>query len=235
MPISDFAKNYHKKMFGDLKYNFYKTDPEFTEKFANFSFDTIIKECDLDERTRFIVILASIIGCNGIDEYEVMLNVALNCCVKPIEVKEIVYQAVFTFGIGRTFTFLRETNKIFEQNNIEMPLENNFNENKMNNINKNTENLTRNIKECREKILLKNWINESYYLRDVFKPCEIELIKFCFLMASGKYKEQLEENIKDNIDAGNSREFLMKIILQCMPYIGYLKSIYTLKLIKENE
>ena len=28
-------------------------------KFANFTFDEIIKECDLDERTRFIVILAS--------------------------------------------------------------------------------------------------------------------------------------------------------------------------------
>lgn len=40
-------------------YLFMKTDPELVERFDNFAFDEVVNSDDLDDRTRFMAILAS--------------------------------------------------------------------------------------------------------------------------------------------------------------------------------
>lgn len=51
-----------------------------------------------------------------------MIPVALNFDVTPVEIKEIVYQAVAYLGIGRVFPFLKITNAVFEEKGISLPL-----------------------------------------------------------------------------------------------------------------
>ena len=46
-----------------------------------------------------------------------MIPAAVNLGVTPIEVKEIVYQSVAYFGIGRVCPFLKGTNKILIRDN----------------------------------------------------------------------------------------------------------------------
>ena len=67
---------------------------------------------DLNDQTRFMAILATLIGCQGIDEFKAMVPAALNFGVSSVEVKEIVYQAVAYLGIGRVFPFLKAVNEI---------------------------------------------------------------------------------------------------------------------------
>ena len=105
MAITEFSKQYHERMFPGYESRFLKTDPEFIEFFDNFAFDEVIKADDLDERTRMIAILATLLGCQGIDEFKGMLPAALNFGVTPVEVKEVVYQSVAYLGIGRVFPF----------------------------------------------------------------------------------------------------------------------------------
>lgn len=62
------------------------------------------------------------LGCQGTDEFRAMLPAALNFDVSPVEIKEIVYQAVAYLGIGRVFPFLKITNEVFEEKGIELPL-----------------------------------------------------------------------------------------------------------------
>ena len=108
MAITEFAKKYHNKMFPERQSSLQETDPEFVERFDNFAFDEVVRQDDLDDKTRFMAILAALIGCQGSDEFRVMLPAALNFGVKPEEVKEIVYQAVAYLGIGRAFPFLKK-------------------------------------------------------------------------------------------------------------------------------
>ena len=42
MAITEFAREYHEKMFPDYKSDFLRTDPEFIERFDNFAFDEVI-------------------------------------------------------------------------------------------------------------------------------------------------------------------------------------------------
>ena len=125
MAISDFSKAYHEKMFPGYVSKFLETDPEFIERFDNFAFDEVINQPGVgqDDKTRFLAILATLLGCQGIDEFRAMLPAALNFGVTPVEAKEIVYQAVAYLGIGRVFPFLKAANEILEARGIKLPLE----------------------------------------------------------------------------------------------------------------
>ena len=107
------------------KIDLYETDPEFMERFDAFAFQEVVNEPrqQLDETTRYMAILASLIGCQGVDEYKRTLPFALESALNPVIVKEIVYQAVDYLGIGRVYPFLIATNEIMEEKGIKLPLE----------------------------------------------------------------------------------------------------------------
>ena len=106
MAITGFSKRYHEKMFPGYESKFLKTDPEFIERFDNFAFDEVVNSDDLDDRTRMLSILATLIGAQCVNEYKAMMKAAMNFKVTPVEIKEVVYQAVAYLGIGRVFDFL---------------------------------------------------------------------------------------------------------------------------------
>ena len=123
MSITDNAKAYHEKMFPGQQSALAQTDPEFIERFDNFAFDEVVNQGDLDDRTRMMAILATLLGCQGIDEFKVMLPAALNLGVTPVEAKEIVYQAAAYLGIGRVYPFLNATNEVLTARGVKLPLE----------------------------------------------------------------------------------------------------------------
>ena len=101
-----------------------KTDPEFMERFRHFAFDEVVKEENqqLDAPTRYLAIIAALIGCGGVDAFQEMLPAALKNGVTPVMVKETVYQAADYLGYGRMLPFLNATNEIFAQMEIALPL-----------------------------------------------------------------------------------------------------------------
>ena len=52
-----------------------------------------------------------------------------------------------------------------------------------------------------------------------------EMITFCFLMAQGGCEPQLIAHAKGNMNIGNDKEFLLRVVSQCLPYIGYPRSL----------
>ena len=100
------------------------TDPEFMERFEHFTFSEVPNDekGGLDEKTRYMAILATLIGCGGVEAYKETLPKALANGITPIMVKEIVYQATDYLGYGRMLPFLNCTNKIFAEKDISLPL-----------------------------------------------------------------------------------------------------------------
>lgn len=101
-----------------------KTDPEFAERFEHFAFDEVVNEDgqQLPGETRYLAILATLIGCGGVDAYEEILPRAMENGVTPVMVKECVYQAVDYLGYGRMLPFLNATNDVFSRSGIALPL-----------------------------------------------------------------------------------------------------------------
>ncbi len=101
-----------------------KTDPEFAERFEHFAFDEVVNEDgqQLPGETRYLAILATLIGCGGVDAYEEILPRAMENGVTPVMVKECVYQAVDYLGYVRMLPFLNATNDVFSRSGIALPL-----------------------------------------------------------------------------------------------------------------
>ena len=106
--------------------NYKQTDPEFTERFEHFAFDEVVNEegQQLDDITRHMAITATLIGCQGIDEFRLEVPRALDAGLTPVMLKEVVYQAVDYLGIGRVRPFLDAVNDILTSRGVELPLEN---------------------------------------------------------------------------------------------------------------
>ena len=242
MVTREFSKMYNEIMFPGDESKLLENDPEFSELFYNFVFDEVIKQIDLEDRKRIMAILATLIGCEGIDEFKVMLPVALKLGVTPVEVKEIVYQSVAYLGIGRIRPFLKVTNDILEKQGVKLPLDNQSTTNKENRLEKGIQAQVdifgEGMKEFyksgpEESRHINYWLAENcfgdYYTRTGLNHKEREMITFCFLSAQGGCEIQLISHVLANIRLGNDKEFLIKIISQCLPFIGYPRSLNALR------
>ena len=246
--ITASAEAYHERMFPGYNSDFKRTDPEFIERFDNFAFDEVIKQTSdkLDDHTRFVCYLATLLGCQGIAEYRVLLPAALNMGVTPVEVKEIVYQATAYLGIGRVFPFLKATNDIFEQRGIALPLPpqaQTTQENRreagtkaqMDCFGEGMRDFWKSGPEDSRHINL--WLADNcfgdYYTRIGLDMKLRELITFCFLAAQGGCEPQLKGHIAGNYHVGNDKDFLIAVISSNLPFIGYPRTLNALNCIRE--
>lgn len=248
MAISDFSKEYHEKMFPGYVSDFLRTDPEFIERFDNFAFDEVINQdgVQLDDKTRFLAILATLIGCQGIDEFRAMVPAALNFDVTPVEIKETVYQAVAYLGIGRVFPFLKATNEVFEANEIKLPLDGQATTTMENRREAGTQAQVDIFGESmrdfwksgnEESRHINLWLADNcfgdYYTRTGLDYKQREMITFCFLSAQGGCEPQLTAHAAANMKIGNDKKFLISVISQCLPYIGYPRSLNALSCVNK--
>ena len=246
MEITENAKTYHKKMFPDEQSGLRDTDPEFVERFDNFAFDEVVNQDDLDGKTRFMAILATLLGCQGIDEYRVMVPAALNFGVTPVEIKEITYQAVAYLGIGRVFPFLKANNEIFKEKGIGLPLEGQATTTHTDRREAGTQAQVDIFGESmrdfwksgpEESRHINLWLADNcfggYYTRKGLDYRQREMITFCFLAAQGGCEPQLTSHAAANMRIGNDKGFLIKIISQCLPFIGYPRSLNALRCVNE--
>ena len=65
----------------------------------------------------------------------------------------------------------------------------------------------------------------DYYTRTGLDLKQREMITFCFLMVQGGCEPQLIAHAKGNMNLGNDSAFLTRVVSQCLPYIGYPRSL----------
>ncbi|MCD8154782.1 MAG: carboxymuconolactone decarboxylase family protein [Clostridiales bacterium] len=223
--------------------NLHETDPEFMGRFEHFAFQEVVNEDrqQLPDETRFMAILAVLIGCQGIDEFKIMLPKALDAGLNAISVKEIVYQAVDYLGMGRIQPFLTETNEVLMERGEKLPLPGQATTTLENRLEKGVEVqaeiLGSGMKEAWKNGHINRWLAANYfgdyYTRTGLDLAQREMITFCFLMAQGGCEPQLTAHARGNMNLGNDKEFLIRVVSQCLPYIGYPRSLNAIACINE--
>ena len=246
MEISDRAKAYYEAMLPGQSPALLDTDPEFVERFVNFAFDEVVNQDDLDAHTRFLAILATLLGCQGLEEFQVMLPAALNQGVTPVEAKEVVYQAVAYLGMGRVYPFLKAVNEILKEHGVQLPLEGQAHTTMADRVEKGNQAQVdifgegmRDFQNSgpEESRHINRWLAGNcfgdYYTRGGLDYRQREMITFCFLAAQGGCEPQLTSHAAGNLKVGNDKAFLIKVLSQCLPYIGYPRSLNALRCVNE--
>ncbi len=215
--------------------NYRETDPEFSERFEHFTFVEVPNEegQQLDEVTRHMAILATLLGCQGVDEFKLELPRALDAGISPVMVKEVVYQAVDYLGIGRVKPFLDAANDVLVERGVKLPLEGQATTTMENRLEKGIQAQVDifgdGMKEAWKNGHINRWLAANcfgdYYTRTGLDLAQREMITFCFLAAQGGCEPQLIAHAGGNMNLGNDKEFLVKVVSQCLPYIGYPRSL----------
>ena len=129
--------------------------------------------------------------------------------------------------------FLRITNEIMERRGIALPLESqavtNMEDRLEKGIQAQAEIFGDRMKEAWKAGHINRWLADNcfgdYYTRTGLTLAQREMITFCFLAAQGGCEPQLTSHARGNMNVGNDRDFLMKVVSQCLPYIGYPRSL----------
>ena len=224
-------------MMMDLK----KTDPEYAERFARFTFGEVPGEegQQLEPQTRYLAILATLMGCGGVDAYCELLPQAIENGVTPVMVKECVYQATDYLGYGRVLPFLKATNTVLSQLGVALPLPDQSTTTAEDRLEKGiaaqVSIFGEGMNEAWKKSHINRWLADNcfgdYYTRTGLDLKQREMITFCFLMAQGGCEPQLLAHARGNMNLGNDAAFLTRVVSQCLPYIGYPRSLNAIAVI----
>ena len=218
-----------------MRMNLRETDPEFMERYEHFALDEVVNEPgqELDDPTRYLAILATLAGCQGVDMFKETLPKALDAGLTPVMVKEMVYQAVDYLGMGRVRPFLDVVNAVLTERGVELPLAGQATTTMENRLEKGAQAQAdifgEHMLEAWRSGHVSRWLAANcfgdYYTRTGLDLKQREMITFCFLAAQGGCEPQLTAHAKGNMNLGNDAAFLTKVVSQCLPYIGYPRSL----------
>lgn len=246
MNISETANKNHEELFPKYKSILKETDPELIEVFDNFAFDEVLAYGNLDTHTRLMMILGSMIASQALGEYKVMLTGALNVGVAPVEVKEIVYQAVPYVGIAKVFDFIHATNETFINRGISLPLEGQSTTSPKTRLEEGLAvqksifgDMIYKMYEASPKnqIHIQKYLSANcfgdYYTRNGLDLKTRELLTFSIILSLGGCEPQLKGHIQGNLNIGNDKETLLSAVTQLLPYVGYPRTLNAIRCLNE--
>ena len=247
MAISEVAQRHHDELFPHHQSALKVTDPELIEIFDNWAFGEVPSEGGLDPRTRLMAQLAALIACQAVNEYRVMLGGALNVGVTPVEVKEIVYQAVPYVGMAKVFDFLHATNDVLQSRGIELPLAGQSTTNPDTRFDQGLATQKAIFgdridalyaQSPKDQLHIQQYLSANcfgdYYTRTGLDLKTRELLTLAMLAALGGCEPQLAGHVAGNLAVGNDRPVLIGTITQLLPFIGYPRTLNALKVINEG-
>lgn len=244
--LSEEAIKNHEELWPGYQSKAMATDPELIEVFDNFAFDDVISHDTMDTKIRVTLIMASTIGSQALTEYKMFVNAALNVGVTPVEIKEVLYQAVPYVGIAKVIDFIYATNEIFTGRDIALPLPPQANTNFETRIEKGLEKQKEIIGDRvydmyknspKDLLHIQQYLSANcfgdYITRDGLDIKTRELVTLSFFIALGGTEPQIKGHIQGNANVGNDRQTLINVITHLIPYVGYPRTLNAISCLNE--
>ena len=222
-------------------------DPELFEIFDNFVLGEVLGHGGLDARTRLMCILASNVASQGRAAFRATLDAALGAGVTPVEVKEVLYQAVPYVGMAKVADFIGAANDVLEARGVGLPLEGQSPTTPADRCEKGLA-VQRSIFgaghiDAMREAAPENQKHIQQYLSDncfgdfltrgVLDVKTRELVTFSLLVSLGGCEPQVKGHIAGNVNLGNDKAVLLAVVTQLLPYIGYPRTLNAIGCLNE--
>ncbi|WP_297205416.1 carboxymuconolactone decarboxylase family protein [uncultured Brachyspira sp.] len=219
-------------------------DPDLESIFNNFLYGEVYNHGTLDPKLRELVALVSLTASQGTDMIKPHVETALNIGVSPIEIKEALYQCSPYVGFPRVFAALEKANEVFKEKNISLPIESQSTVTEETRFDKGLEIQTNtfgtrildahNNAPANQKHI-QNFLSANcfgdFYTRNGLNMKERELLTFIMIVSLGGAEPQAASHASANISIGNSKDMLIEAVTQCIPYIGYPRTLNAIAII----
>ena len=222
-------------------------DPELFEIFDNFALGEVLGHGGLDARTRLMCILASNVASQGRAAFRATLDAAIGAGVTPVEVKEVLYQAVPYVGMAKVADFIGAANDVLEARGVGLPLEGQSTTTPADRFEKGLA-VQRSIFgaghiDAMREAAPENQKHIQQYLSDNcfgdfltrggLDVKTRELVTFSLLVSLGGCEPQVKGHIAGNVNLGNDKAVLLAVVTQLLPYIGYPRTLNAIGCLNE--
>ncbi|WP_287101499.1 carboxymuconolactone decarboxylase family protein [Hydrotalea sp. AMD] len=222
-------------------------DPELMNILQRFIFGEVFYIGNLSDTTRELITITALATNQTLPQLKAHTNAALNIGVKPIEIREIIYQLAPFIGYPKVLNALDTINSVFKDRGIKLPLENEatiadserFNKGKEiqtpiygEGMKQNMKDLPGEFAEAVPRILTESCFGD-FYTRSGLDLKTRELMIFCALATLGGADKQMGSHAVGNMKVGNDKETLLSALIQLYPYIGFPRIANAIYAIKE--
>lgn len=236
----------YKKLFGDGVPASSITDPELQDILSHFIFGEVFYQGSLDDKLRELITLVVLATNQTLPQLKAHAHAALNIGLTPIEIKEAIYQCAPYLGFPKTLNAISETNEVFKERDIALPLESQkrVEEDKRLDkglavqikifgdiIEKNRENAPADQKHIQD--YLSAFCFGDFYTRGGLDLKTRELLTLCMISALGGAESQVKAHVQGNLNVGNSKETMISAITHCLPYIGFPRTLNAMNCVNE--
>ena len=242
-----YSEKIQKQLWGDKNSELMTSDSEFYEIMKRFIYGEVWQHGNLEPKIRELIIISVNITNNNMEQCAEHVEAALNIGISPVEIKETLYQCAPYVGFSKVQNAIVVTNQIFEEKGVKLPLENQSTTTENNRIakgievqksifgSKNIDNLRANAPDNLKHI--QDYLS-GYCFGDICGRNGLdikirELITFSIIATLGGCENQLRAHIGGNAAIGNDKETLLNVITQCMPYIGFPRTLNAITCINE--
>ena len=244
LTMTEKAKNKYNELFKRDASLTKPNDPDLESIFNNFLYGEVYNHGTLDPKLRELVTLVSLTASQGTDMIKPHVETALNIGVSPIEIKEALYQCSPYVGFPRVFAALEKANEVFKEKNISLPIESQSTVTEETRFDKGLEIQTNtfgtrildahNNAPANQKHI-QNFLSANcfgdFYTRNGLNMKERELLTFIMIVSLGGAEPQAASHASANISIGNSKDMLIEAVTQCIPYIGYPRTLNAITII----
>lgn len=219
-----------------------RTDPELIGRHAGFADHEVLAHVSLDTRTQMLVTLAALIASQASEQYRLTAEAALDAGVTPVEVKEVVYQAVPYAGMGKVLPFLQTTNDLLTQRGVELPLPGQATTTPDDRAERGlavqkqivgddaVEAMYAGVPDDTlhiQRLLSANCFGD-HLTRSGLDLATRELLTFAMLTALGGADSQVQGHVAGSLRVGNTRADLIGVATALLPLIGYPRTLNAL-------
>ena len=243
------AKQKYEELFRQIQSVSNSNDPELMTILQRFIFGEVFYIGNLNDKTRELITITALATNQTLPQLKAHTNAALNIGVRPVEIREVIYQLSTFIGYPKVLNALDTMNSVFKSRGIQLPLqkegtvkeEERFEKGKAlqyplygEAMKQNMKDLPGEFGETIPRILTETGFGD-YYTRGGLDIKTRELMIFCALASLGGTDRQIASHAIGNMKVGNDKETLISALVQLYPYIGFPRvanAIYAIKDVK---
>lgn len=249
----ELTKQRMQEIYGLEQSHLVTTDPDFDATMHRFLLGEVYSYGNLTNRQRLLITIASITATGNGDALAPHVAAALHIGVKPEEIKEVFHQIAPYIGFPSAVKGLRAVNEVFKARGIKLPLPSQSKTTEEDRLDKGiavqseifgAENISKmraaapaNQKHIQD--YLSGYCFGDTYTRGCLDLQEREMLTLAAIASMGGCDPQVKAHVNGNKLVGNDKNTILGVITQCMPFIGFPKTLNALAavnaVIPENE
>jgi len=240
MAVQNNQKWFHGTAFTGVPH-----DPDFQEIAQRFLCGDVTEHGTLTDVQKALIRLVALTACQTWKSLAQYTRSALDVGATPTEIKEALYQCAPYIGLERVQCALDEVNQAFLEANVGRSVERQstvseetrfekglavqqeiFGADTINAMRANAPAELQHIQQY-----LSEYCFGDFYTRGTLDLKMRELITFCAICCLGGCEPQAKVHAGANLSVGNTRETLIDAITQCLPFIGFPRTLNAIALL----